>query len=492
MRSDPVSPLRILHALELFGPQARPYTFDDCFDCWGLVRKVFDWLDDGYEVNEQIGEAGDAREGGWRAFSGPHELLPGDLLASHPHADADFHTVFYCGTVGGVDLVYDASPRGRVPSFERRDGRWRLSAERDLFTRYMRAPETTDRLRHDGGAYLRLWDERQRYVNVALHGRLAAGGAAGGRDLVALRRAAGLSELPFYCRRRLPQDARGRELYDNLLTRHLDYYVPDGAPLPDDACEAALFEAGDDDGACRVASSGLPASSRGITAAGLGEMAHPLPPAITRRPPWVVETEPVTVSWDYRHPPVVGCRIEVWEETFDLWKHRLLRRDEDAPVTSFTVPQDLLRPGRRYALVVFARGAHGYSGDALAPFLYRPGPDHPLLAYNPVRPTDLAPDAEMGVRPGADVELSWRIAEPARNQRRVRVVVCEDAVLADDEAPVFEEGLAGPAAAACRCRVPAACLRPGHRYAWYVTPVNAAGHHAYAAAEGVFVVTGEA
>ena len=31
MRSDPLSPLRILETLELFGPQARPYNFGDHF-----------------------------------------------------------------------------------------------------------------------------------------------------------------------------------------------------------------------------------------------------------------------------------------------------------------------------------------------------------------------------------------------------------------------------------------------------------------------------
>ena len=33
MRRDPLSPADVLRALELFGPQARPYNFDDCFDC---------------------------------------------------------------------------------------------------------------------------------------------------------------------------------------------------------------------------------------------------------------------------------------------------------------------------------------------------------------------------------------------------------------------------------------------------------------------------
>ena len=46
----------------------------------------------------------------------------------------------------------------------------------------------------------------------------------------------------------------------------------------------------------------------------------------------------------------------------------------------------------------------------------------------------------------------------------------------------------GADAAACRCAVPAAALRPGHTYYWYVTPTNAGGHEAFAPVEGVFSV----
>ena len=259
MRTVPLSPLAVLRALELFGPQARPYNFDDCFDCWGLVRRVFDHLDDGDEVNGELAEEeGGPEETNWAAFSSPDELTPGDLLVTHPHASREFHTVFYCGRVAGHDLVYDASPRAAVPLFAQRDGAWRLETSRAIHTRYARATETTDRLRTDGGAYLRLWDERERFYHRGLRARLSAGATAdpaltgiasgaapgprppaAGRDLVALRLAAGLSELPFYCRLRLPVDAAGHELYDNLLTRHLDYYVPDGAPVLDDDHELA-------------------------------------------------------------------------------------------------------------------------------------------------------------------------------------------------------------------------------------------------------------
>ncbi len=32
MRTDPLTPAALMRALELLGPQARPYNFDDCFD----------------------------------------------------------------------------------------------------------------------------------------------------------------------------------------------------------------------------------------------------------------------------------------------------------------------------------------------------------------------------------------------------------------------------------------------------------------------------
>jgi len=53
MRTHPLSPACLLQALELFGPQARPYDFDDHVDCWGLVQRVFDWLDDGFDMNRE-------------------------------------------------------------------------------------------------------------------------------------------------------------------------------------------------------------------------------------------------------------------------------------------------------------------------------------------------------------------------------------------------------------------------------------------------------
>ncbi len=473
MRRDPLSSAAVVRALELFGPQARPYNFDDCFDCWGLVRRVFDHLDDGDEIDEELGPPGDPRAAGWVAFAGPDELVPGDLLTSHAHVADAFHTAFYCGRVDGLDLVYDASPRARVPLFERQDGVWRHVAERGLHTRYARATETTDRLRNDGGAYLRLWDDRMRFFNRAVHERLVEGGAgAAGRDLVELRRSAGLSGLPFYCRGRLPLDPAGREVYDNLLTRHLDYYVPDGAPVADDEYDA-VTEAR--------------ATGRSVAAPGA---ARPPAPRLTRAPLWVVRDGPVSVSWEYAGD-VPGCRVEIWEETWDLWKRRLLRRDVEPAVTSIVVPDDLLHDDSRFAVVVWARGPGGFSGTALAPFLYRPAPGNPLLEYDPVRPEGLHPDGGAVVPAGRPAELTWRIREPARSQARATVTVFEDGCLPDGDESVYSAELSEVAAAACRMVVPGELIRAGHTYTWYVFVQAADGRTAFAPAEGVFRVSGE-
>ena len=496
MRSDPLSPLRVLQALELFGAQARPYNFDDCFDCWGLVRRVFDHLDDGYEINERLGYAGDGREENWAPIADRGELVPGDLLTTHAHLDDAFHTVFYCGRVAGLDLVYDSSPRGLVPLFERQGGARRLVADRAIHTRYMRATEATDRLRHDGGAYLRLWDDRERFYDRAVHARLLAGGAGGGgaakgRDLVALRLAAGLGKLPFYCVRQLPRDAAGREVYDNRLTRYLDAYIPDGPPVADDDYEAVM--------------------ERGEAAPGAQ---RPPAPRLESAPLWVVDDGPVTVTWRYPEdgghaaaageadraafvagdasapaPLVTGCRVEVWEETWDVWKNRLLRLDFDTPITTFTVPDDVLHSDGRFSLVVYATGPGGYSGTALAAFLYRPAPESPLLDYDPVRPEDLWPDAGASLAPGVPAELKWSIREPRRSQAAAVVEVYEDGCLTDGLEPVFTAELDGPAAAACRVVVPGDVLRPARTYSWYVTARTADGRTAFAPAEGVFTVS---
>ena len=486
MRRHPLSPVAVLRALELFAPQARPYNFDDCFDCWGLVRRVFDHLDDGFEMDAELQGPGGAEEAGWQAFGGPDELRPGDLLVTHAHVSEGFHTAFFCGRAGGLDLVYDASPRGDVPLFRRVGEVWRLQEARALFTRYARATETTDRLRTDGGAYLRLWDDRERYFHRGLRARLLAGAAAdpvlartGGadsRDLGVLRRAAGLSELPFYCRRRLPRDAAGREVYDNLYTRHLDYYVPDGAPVLDDAYEAVM-EGGGEDGDRRTRSAARQARVTRITGA----------------PLWIVRDGPVRIDWEYRPagPVATGCRVEVWEETWDCWKRRILRRDFEEPVTSFTVPEEALTDDSRFAVVVWARGPGGCSGTALAPFLFRPSAGAPLLSYDPIRPEDLAPDGGALLPAGVPADLTWSIRGAAASQECARVEVYEDAGALDGEPPVFAVEQTGSAARPCRVTVPGEVLRAGRTYAWYVTARHRRRRTAFAPSEGVFRISGE-
>jgi hypothetical protein len=229
-----------------------------------------------------------------------------------------------------------------------------------------------------------------------------------------------------------------------------------------------------------------------VVECGDGAAVRPRPPApvITEVPPWGVTHGPLSVSWQYPDvADVTGCRIEVWEETWDLWRHRLERHDDDAPLTSFEVREAALRPNSRYAVVAYARGAGGFSGSAVAPFLYRPAADASLLAYNPVRPRALRPDAGASVPPGIAVELTWQIAAPEQNQTKAAVAVFEDVGrLAEGAERVFVREQEGPDAAGCGCSVPAAVLCPGHSYYWYVTSTNAEAHDAFAPAEGVFCV----
>jgi hypothetical protein len=185
---------------------------------------------------------------------------------------------------------------------------------------------------------------------------------------------------------------------------------------------------------------------------------------------------------------VAGCRVEVWEETADLWKHRLLREDHDQPLEEFDVPEYVLHADSRFAVVVYARGAGGFSAGAMTPFLYRPSAGNPLLSYNPVRPRGLVPDGGAVMPAGQDVRLSWRIREPASNQAEARVLVFEGGCLDSGAPSVFAEQLVGRAAAGSQCLVPAAVLRAGQDYYWYVTPRNGAGHHAFAPVEGLFAV----
>lgn len=188
-------------------------------------------------------------------------------------------------------------------------------------------------------------------------------------------------------------------------------------------------------------------------------------------------------------PPIDGWRVEVWEETRDLWKHRLLRLDLAPELTSYTVPSALLTDGSRFAVVLFCHDERGWSGSALATALWRPEPGDPLLAYNATRPAGLRPDLLEPLRPaGETVDLRWSIPEPAVTQTAVRVRLFEDACLADDAPPLLDLDFDGPEAAACRCRIPAALLRGGHTYTWYVDARDAAGRWTFAPVEGVFIV----
>ena len=73
---------------------------------------------------------------------------------------------------------------------------------------------------------------------------------------------------------------------------------------------------------------------------------------------------------------------------------------------------------------------------------------------------------------------------------KVAVAVLEDVgCLAPRAERVFADEQDGAIAAGCRYAVPAAALRPGHAYYWYVTPTNAGGHDASAPAQGVFCVS---
>ena len=155
-----------------------------------------------------------------------------------------------------------------------------------------------------------------------------------------------------------------------------------------------------------------------------------------------------------------GCRVELSEAAADLWKHRPSREDHDEPLEWFDLPERLLHADSRFAVVVYARGAGGFSADAMTPFLYRP----------------------------EDVRLSWRTRVPTSHQAEDQVLVFEGGCLDYGVPLVFEELLTGPAAAGSQCLVPAAGLRGGQDNYRYVTPWSVAGYPAFAPVEGVFAV----
>jgi hypothetical protein len=134
---------------------------------------------------------------------------------------------------------------------------------------------------------------------------------------------------------------------------------------------------------------------------------------------------------------------------------------------------------------VWARGPAGFSGSALAPFLYRPARDARLLAYQPVRPEGLVPDGGVEVPAGIPLELTWRIRQPLVTQAGFRVAVLEDALPEDDVPPAFDLEVKGAQARNCKAVVPGEVLRAGHTYRWYVTVRTADGRTAFAPSEGL-------
>jgi hypothetical protein len=79
MGTDPLSSACLLQALELLGPQARPYEFDDV-ECWCLVRRVFDWLDDGFEMDQDALD--ETAVGNWQKIGRRDAFAPAEGVFS--------------------------------------------------------------------------------------------------------------------------------------------------------------------------------------------------------------------------------------------------------------------------------------------------------------------------------------------------------------------------------------------------------------------------
>ncbi len=465
-----LAPEAVVAALEALAPQARPYNFDDRFDCWGLVRELFGALLPGRPLDDDL-EVATADEASrarcWAPITEMAELLPGDVVTTHDHhAPGEFHAVVVYGVVAGRMLVCDSSPRGDIPLFEERHGEPAFVAARELHTLHMRATGGTDRLRNDGGAYVRLWFLGGRYYDRRLHEALLQANPERATDAVALRRRAGLTPLPFYTTSRLPTDRRGRELYDNRATRGLTAYLPDGAPVPDDDY-------------LRICDQGAPAGGR------------PAPPLLVAAPAAEHRSGAARLKWSY--PPATGgraatgCRIEVHELRRGVWKRLVLAHDCGAGERSFTIPAGALRADLCYEVSLFARAGTGCSCDAVATFVNRPAADNPFLLSSAVRPFGLVPD-EGDVVPTVTPTLEWSIFAAPVNQAAVRIAIhaggcCESG------APLVHEATLEGAAAGTAYAVPAAAgLTPGTTYHWYVTPRNREGRWAYAPVEGIFAV----
>jgi hypothetical protein len=456
----------VMAALEAFGPQARPHNSDDLFDCWGLVRQVHAHLLGRGHSDELLGPK-TAKNGDWRPLGDRADLLVGDVVGTHPCAAPDErHVALYCGRVGDNHLVYDSSPRGDIPLLDKYGD---LIGVREICTRYMRATVSADGLCNHGGAYLRLWDGRDLYFSQAVHRLLLLGAPERESDTRAARAAAGLDPLPFYCRRRLPRDARGREVYDNSSSKHQQYYVPDAALVPD-----GLYEP-----VCEQGESGLRA-------------ARPRPLAFDADAGRAAPGGGRTFTWTCGDADVAGCRVDVYEETRDGRKRLVTREELPGPATAYTVPGRVLREDTPYAFVVFARNAAGYSRDAVTTFVYRAAPGSPLLDHNRARPYSLRPD-DGAVVATLTPTLAWEIARPEADQVSFRLELYAEACREQGSRPLYEATVEGAAAGSCRYKVPPlAGLELGGVYYWYLTTTNARGRDCYAPAEGVFVVADDA
>ena len=378
-RDEPaLTPEAVYQALERLAPQARPYNYDDRFDCWGLARAVYSGLLPGRPLDDDLDAATadeTERAARWAPIVDLADLMPGDVVTTHDHhVPDDFHAVIFYGYVAARPLVYDSSPRGEIPLLEERDGALTYTDARELFTRYARGTGGTDRVRDDGGAYLRLWFRGGRYYHRWLHDRLLQANPGRETDAVALRRRAGLAPLPFYALRRLETDGLDRERYDNRFTRAQNTYLPGDPPLPDDDYVRVIVD-------------------------GAGAAPRPAPPSILAAPAAAHQGGAATIEWTCAggaaatEPadasgggPVDRCRIEISELRRGVWKALALAADVP-PAGSFTVPAADLHEDMCYEVAVFAHGPGGWSGDAGAWFVNRPAADNPFLAACAARPT---------------------------------------------------------------------------------------------------------
>ena len=108
----PLAPEAVLTTLEALAPQARPYNFDDRFDCWGLVREVYGRLLSGRPLDDDLDTATAvelSRVERWAPITTLADLLPGDVVTTHDHHEpGKFHAVIVYGWLDGRLLVCDS------------------------------------------------------------------------------------------------------------------------------------------------------------------------------------------------------------------------------------------------------------------------------------------------------------------------------------------------------------------------------------------------